>query len=99
MIPRLRIEKYNKLLFVIACFFMLPLYGCSISVDKTILDFGSSATTMQLNVTAHGPIQWSFFWEEEWLTVNPDKGSASALVIVGVDHTGLADGEYEVPWK
>ena len=77
------------------CFLMLLLNGCSLSVDKTVLDFGSSATTMQLNVTAHGPIQWSFFWEEGWLTVNPDKGSASALVTVGVDRTGLADGEYE----
>jgi hypothetical protein len=95
MISRFKIEKHKKLFFVRTCFFTLPLYGCSISVDKTILDFGSSATTMQLNVTAHGPIQWSFFWEEEWLTVNPDKGSASALVIVGVDRTGLADGEYE----
>jgi hypothetical protein len=99
MISRLKLEKLKKLFFVIACFFMLPQYGCSISVDKTILDFGSSATTMQLNVTAHGPIQWSFFWEEGWLTVNPDKGSASALITVGVDRTGLADGEYEATLK
>ena len=95
MISRLKFEKLKKLFFVMACFFMLLLYGCSISADKTILDFGSSATAMQLTVNDHGQIQWSFSWDEDWLIVNPDKGSASALVTVGVDRTGLADGEYE----
>jgi len=99
MISRFKIKKYKKLFFVLTCFFTLPLYGCSISVDKTTLDFGTTATTLQLTINVHGPVQWSFSWDEDWLQVNPDKGSESALVTVGVDRTGLADGEYETTLK
>jgi len=54
---------------------------------------------MQLAVTVHGSVQWSFSWDEDWFIVNPNKGSASELVTVVVDRTGLADGEYEATLK
>ena len=81
------------------CFCTLLVCGCSISVDKTTLDFGSLETTMQLAINVYGTAQWSFSWDEEWLNVNPDKGSASELVTVVVDRIGLDDGEYETTLK
>ena len=89
------LKNYNKLFLVKICFFILPILGCSVSADKTTLDFGSTVDTLQFNITVAGPVKWSIYCAEDWVKVNPNEGSTTTMITVDVDRDGLDDGDYE----
>ncbi|MGB9595699.1 MAG: BACON domain-containing protein, partial [Candidatus Poribacteria bacterium] len=69
-------------------------------VSPTTLDFGSIDTQRTVTITNNGggPVTWQASKKENWLTVNPDKGTVDAgrsiTVNVTISRTGLKPGPY-----
>ena len=88
---------FNKLKYVLLLLFII---GCSISADKTTLDFGSTETSKTLTITVQGAMEWNISCNENWVTVNPDHGQTTGAMTtqsinVIVDRTVLDPGDYE----
>lgn len=91
------------------CLFLLLLISCSISVDYTTLDFGSTEVTKELTLTIKGNVKWSISCDEGWVTVNPESGPLTKTIApqsatitettqkvnVTVNKANLAPGNYE----
>jgi uncharacterized membrane protein len=74
---------------------ILLLNGCSISVDQTTLDFGSTETEKTFCLEVKGILKWSIEADKDWVVVEPSEGSKSTNIKVNVKRTGLVEGAYE----
>ena len=77
---------------------VLLIAGCSLTVDKTTLDFGDKETSMTFILKTSGVLTWSISCEHDWVTVVPTQGisnQAARTIEVIVDTTGLGLGDYE----
>jgi probable HAF family extracellular repeat protein len=86
-----RVSKEIKFVFIA----ILLLSGCSISVDQTTLDFGSTETEKTFYLKVKGTLRWSIEADKDWVVVEPSEGSQSTSVKVNVIRTGLVEGAYE----
>ena len=86
-----KISKEIKFVFIA----ILLLSGCSISVDQTTLDFGSTETEKTFYLEVKGALKWSIEADKDWVVVEPSEGSKSTSVKVNVKRTGLVEGAYE----
>ena len=76
--------------------------NCSITVNRTTLDFGTTETTKTFTLTPFGFFDWSISCNKDWVTVNPDQGQSGQLnktINVNVDRTGLTAGNYTATLK
>ena len=85
----------QKIISTITIGLFLLLAGCSITVEETTLDFGSTEMSKPLDITIEGVLQWQIQCDEEWVTFTPDHEQTTQEVTVTVDRTGLAPGDYE----
>jgi len=74
-------------------------YHPQLSVAPPNLDFGRNGTeqTLEITNTGDGTLNWNIGATEGWLTCDPTSGSVTteaAQVVVTVDRTGLAEGDY-----
>ncbi len=70
-----------------------------LSIDRNILDFGLSATSMSFNVrnSGSGTLTWNISSNSSRVSVNPSSGTTtteSDQVNVSIDRDGLAAGSY-----
>ena len=86
-----KVSKEIKFVFIA----ILLLSGCSISVDQTTLDFGSTETEKTFYLEVKGALKWSIEADKDWVVVEPSEGSKSTSVKVNVKRTGLVEGAYE----
>ena len=86
------------------CFILISAYGCSLSVDQTELDFGTTEVTQELTLTIKGNVQWEMNCDADWVIINPDHGPSNRQltlketiqpVQVSVNRDGLEEGVYE----
>lgn len=73
-----------------------------LAIDKALLNFGSSQTTLTLLVsnTGVGDLEWSAAPSESWISLSTTGGvikTGSVAVTVTIDRTGMAAGNYSVP--
>jgi len=87
-----RSRKINHITWYL---FLLFLSGCSVSLNTTTLDFGSTEITKSFIITVQGLVQWSISCNESWIKINPDHGKTTQTINVTVDRTGLSPGQYE----
>lgn len=86
-----KITKEIKFVFMA----LLLLSGCSISVDQTTLDFGSTETEKTFYLEVNGALNWSIKADKDWVVIEPSAGSKSTSVKVNVKRIGLIEGAYE----
>ena len=69
-------------------------------LSTTTLDFGTTATTLTLDIrnTGSAALTWQVSEDIQWLNCLPTSGSTSvgqtSSIVVNVDRTGLSDGTY-----
>jgi hypothetical protein len=92
-----------------ACFLLLVFLSCSITVDMTTLDLGSTEVRKELTLAIEGNVEWNISYNKDWVTINPNNGqstqpitpqSATITTIdqkvkVMVNRAGLNPGDYE----
>ena len=91
----------RKITGIIISLLLVSLTACSVSVDFTTLDFGSTETSKTFTLTIQGTVEWSINCNESWVTINPDTDQGQGLdnINVTVDRTGLAIGDYEAAFN
>ena len=85
----------RKIIKITIGLFVMCLTGCTISVDQTTLDFGSTETLKTFTLTVQGPVEWFIECSESWVTVSPSEGRTTETITVTVDRAGLDLGSYE----
>ncbi|MBC8185657.1 T9SS type A sorting domain-containing protein, partial [candidate division KSB1 bacterium] len=70
-----------------------------LSVSTNELDFGSSETSKNFNVTnvGNGTLTWNISANKSWISVNPKSGSSTTQptqIAVGVDRSSLSAGTF-----
>jgi len=73
-----------------------------LSVDKELLNFGTTSTTQTfiINNSGTGELTWSIAPSENWATVTPASGTTStgtSPVTVSINRTGLTYGNHSTP--
>ena len=73
-----------------------------LTIDKYLLNFGSTLTTMTILIsnTGVGDLEWAASPSESWISLNTTEGvihTGSVAVNITIDRTGMAAGNYSVP--
>lgn len=79
----------------ILCLFFALLISCSISINKLILDFGSTEISKTFELSVIGPVGWFIEATADWVRANPNNGNTTQTVFVTVDRTEMEPGNYE----
>jgi hypothetical protein len=95
MCERRRIKMLRKIAVIILGLLSVFIASCTISVNQTTLDFGSTEITKTFTLVVNGPVEWSIYCEDDWVTVDHEEGSTTRIIEVNVDRTGLASGSYD----
>jgi len=85
----------QKIIATISTCWLFVLAGCSITVEQTTLDFGSTSLSKSLTITIEGKLKWTIECDKDWVSFYPDHGKTSRVINVTVDRTGLDPGNYE----
>lgn len=72
-----------------------------LNVDRNNLEFGADqignvtpAQDIRISNSGGGPLDWSIKSDDDWLIIDPQSGSGSATVSIGVNPTGLNEGNH-----